>query len=148
MSDDNDPSILRFFQSGVHGFDINRNNADGINALCDQVLYLLCLGNGIDRAGIYLVAVHTGIGCELINTGLHTDEPGVGGILRHNCNFPALVSGFLDGLAVRRCCISGNGKACRHHCAHQNRKHFLVHWKPPFEYLKRFNHHFYTMFRA
>ena len=80
----NDACIPCFLEGGLKCARINRSDADCVNALRNEVLADLRLHRGVSFRWALLEHVHACVGCVLLNAGLHTDEPRVGGVLRND----------------------------------------------------------------
>ena len=100
MCDDDDALVARFFQHGVTRRRVDRNNAERLNVLIDDVLNDLHLLCGIRRDGALLVRVDAGIGGKLIDALLHPREPSVRGVLDNDRDLPVLLVSLFSG--VRR----------------------------------------------
>ena len=111
VRDDDDASFFGLLENGLKGFGVNRNDADSVNTLRDEVLHKLGLLGGIDDVSALLIDVQPSFCGVFLDAGVHTDEPGVRGILRDDDNLVILVGlcsfcfGFF-GLCSRGTCTS------------------------------------------
>ena len=99
MRDDDDALVARLFQHGVTRRGVDRNNAECLNVLIDDVLddlHLLC---GIRCNGALLVGVDAGVGGKLIDALLHAREPAVRRVLDDDRDLPVLLVSLLCGFA-------------------------------------------------
>ena len=112
VGDDHDAGLAGGLQSGFNGFQINGNHADGVHVLGYQVHDQLILQGGVDFRGALLVdrVFRMGSGV-LLDAGVHTYKPGIGGILRHDD----------DLIAVSQCGDAGE----QHQRCHDQSDNFL-----------------------
>ncbi len=120
MGDHDDTAVTGLFQNRFDGFDRERHDVDGINALCDQVFNQLHLcgsvrGTRSDHPGIV-----TGVCAELFDTFAHTVKPcdtvnldhGGDGIFLaggFGCEFRNDVRRFDRFVCMGRTCKQGTG---------------------------------------
>ena len=91
MRDYHDAGIHSLLENRFQGFGVDRHHADRINALCDEVLYKLCLQRCVDFSGTLLVRVDPVLLCIRIHAGFHVNEPGIRGVLWYDYDFPVLL---------------------------------------------------------
>ena len=122
MGDDHDAGLAGSLQRGLDGLDVNRNHADCVNALGNQVVNQLGLQGRVDFGGALLIDGVLGM-CSgvLLNTGVHANEPGVGSILRDDDDLPALCESRSAGQD--------------HDGSHEQSNKFLHFVFPPFFYV-------------
>ena len=88
MVDDHDALRQRLAKDGFESRGIHRHDADGVNALCDEVLDDLGLHGGVGLWGPLLEDVDPGGLAELLDADFHPDEPGVRGVLGNQGDLP------------------------------------------------------------